>query len=130
MHQIQITLSYHPLCFDMVFLIVLFLMQLFQLRLIQWLLLREAAPKINNLRIFGKKSISSKFKASIMPSGGSSKAKPVLPLTLFLIFDATCISSFTLFNILSKKLYHRFNLNENVLRHLSFRCDIFLIKSS
>ena len=36
----------------------------------------EAPPKINSWRIFGKKSVSPKFKASIIiPSGGSSKVK-------------------------------------------------------
>ena len=53
----------------------------------------EVTPKINNLHIFGKKSGSAKFKASIMPSGGSSKVKPALPSILFLVFDAPCISS-------------------------------------
>ena len=44
------------------------------------------APKINNLHIFGKKPVSAKFKASIMPSCGSSKVKPGLQrlLSLFL----------------------------------------------
>ena len=70
----------------------------------------EVAPKISNLCILGKKSGSAKFKASIMPPGGSSKVKPGLPSTLFLVFDAPCIiSSDTLFNFLSQKLYHRFN---------------------
>ena len=41
--------------------------------------MEEVAPKINNLRIFRKKSVSAKFKASVMPSGGSSKVKPGLP---------------------------------------------------
>ena len=69
----------------------------------------QVAPKINNLHIFGKKSVSAKFKASIIPSGGSSKVKPGLPSTIFLVFDAPCISSDTLFNFHSQKLYHRFN---------------------
>ena len=44
------------------------------------------APKINNLHIFGKKPASAKFKASIIPSCGSSKVKPGLQrlLSLFL----------------------------------------------
>ena len=46
----------------------------------------EVVPKINNLCIFGKKSKPAKFKASIMPSGGFSKVKPGLPLTLFPCF--------------------------------------------
>ena len=54
----------------------------------------EVAPKINNLPILGKKSVSAKFKASIMPSCGSSKVKPGLLSTIF---------SFTLFNLLSQK---------------------------
>ena len=52
------------------------------------------APKTNNLRVFRKKSVSVKFKASMMPSDGSSKMKPGLPSTLFLVFDVPCISSF------------------------------------
>ena len=91
--------SYHPLCFDMVLLTALFLMQLFQFRLIQCerLLLRLTAY----IGIFGKKSVSAKFKASIMSSDRSSKVKSGLPSTLFLVFDATCISSFPLLNFLS-----------------------------
>ena len=69
----------------------------------------QVAPKSNNLHRFRKKSVSAKFKASIMPSGGSSKVKPGLPSTLILVFDAPCISSDTLFNFLSQKFYHRFN---------------------
>ena len=84
-------LSYHPLCF------ALFLMQLFQF----FDPTLEVIPKINNFLIFGKKSISTKFKASIMPSDGSSKVKTGLPSTLFLIFHAAGISSFPLFNFLS-----------------------------
>ena len=45
----------------------------------------EVAPKINNLRIIGKKSVSAKIKPSIMSSGGSSKVKPGLP-RLFSLF--------------------------------------------
>ena len=63
--------------------------------------MREVTPKINNFLIFGKESISTKFKASIMPSDGSSKVKTGLPSTLFLIFHAAGISSFPLFNFLS-----------------------------
>ena len=84
----------------------------------------EVAPKINNLCIFGKKSVPAKFKASIMPYGGPSKTKPGLPSTLFFVFDAPCISSSTLFNFLCQKLC------KNVLLHLSFRYDIFLTNSS
>ena len=69
----------------------------------------EVAPKINNLRIFGKKSVAAKFKASIRPSGGSSKVKSGLPSTLFLVIDAPCYSSDALFNFLFQKLHHRFN---------------------
>ena len=72
-------------------------------------LMGEVAPKINNLRVSGKKSVSAKFKASIMPSGGSSKVQPDLPSTLFLVFDAPSVSSDTLFGFRSPKLYHRFN---------------------
>ena len=72
-------------------------------------LMVEFISKINNLRLFGKKSGSAKFKASIMLSGGSPKVKPGLPMTLFLVSHAPCISSDTLFNFLSQKLYHRFN---------------------
>ena len=61
-------------------------------------LMGEVAPKINNLRVLGKKSVSAKFKALIMPSGGSSKVKPGLPLTLFLVFDAPSVSSDRLFS--------------------------------
>ena len=71
--------------------------------------MREVAPKVNNLRKFGKKSVSAKFKASIMTSGGSSKVKPGLTSTLFLVFGDPCISSDMLFNFLSQILYHRFN---------------------
>ena len=52
----------------------------------------EVAPKINKLRIFGKKSVSAKFKASVMPSDGSSKLNAGLPSTLVIVFDALCIS--------------------------------------
>ena len=58
----------------------------------------EVAPKINNLRVLGKKSVSAKFKALIIPSGGSSKVKPGLPSTLFLVFDAPSVSSDRLFS--------------------------------
>ena len=81
----------------MVFLIALFLMQPFQF----FDPMREVTPKINNFLIFGKESISTKFKASIMPSDGSSKVKTGLPSTLFLVFDAAGVSSFPLFNFLS-----------------------------
>ena len=69
----------------------------------------EIAPKINNLRIFEIKSVIAKFEASLMPSGGSSKVKPGLPSTFFLVFDAPCISSDMLFNFFYQKLYHYFN---------------------
>ena len=44
----------------------------------------EIAPQINNVRIFGKKSVPAKFKASIMPSDGFSKVNPGISLTLLL----------------------------------------------
>ena len=87
-------------------------MQLFQLDPVG-----EVAPKINNLRIFGKKSMSAKFKASVMPSGEADS---------LLVFDAPSISSFMLFNFFSKNYVPI--LNENVLLHLSFHYHIFLIK--
>ena len=64
----------------------------------------EFAPKTNNLRVFRKKSVSVKFK--MMPSDGSSKVKPGLPSTLFLVFD---VPIFPYFTFLSQELYHLFN---------------------
>ena len=70
------------------------------------------APKINNLHIFGKKPVSAKFKASIMPSCGSSKVKPGLQrlLSLFLpllVFAHLCHlvflpKSYTIVSILNE----------------------------
>ena len=73
----------------------------------------EVARKSNNSRIFRKKSVSAKFKVSIMGSGGSSKLNPGLPSTVFLIFDALCM--FPHFRFLSQKLYHRFNSEQNCI---------------
>ena len=66
----------------------------------------EFAPKTNNLRVFRKKSVSVKLKALMMPSDRSSKVKPGLPSTLFLVFD---VPIFPYFTFLSQKLYHLFN---------------------
>ena len=85
---------------------------------------------MNNLDILGKKSVSAKFKASIMPSGGSPKVKPGLPSTFFLDSDAPCISPDTIFVFYPKNYTIVSILNENVPLNLSFRYDIFLIKSS
>ena len=64
-----------------------------------------------------------------MPSGGSYKVKHGLPSTLFLVFDAPCISSFTLFNFPENYTIVS-NLNESELLHLLFHYEIFLTKSS
>ena len=94
----------------------------------------EAAPKIKTLCIFGKKLVSAKFKASIMPSGGFSKVNPGLPSTLFLVFHAPYISSDTLFNFLSQKLYLRLNSEQKcatsfVISLLYFSNEIFIVIS-
>ena len=90
----------------------------------------EVAPKINNLRMLGKKSVSPRFKVSIMPSGGPRKVKLCLHrlFSLFLIlrvFPQLCYliffpKNYTIISI----------LNENVSLHLSFRDFVFVIKSS
>ena len=90
----------------------------------------EVAPNINNLRILGKTSVSAKFKASIMPSCGSSNMKPALSSPLFLVFEAPCICSFTLFNLFLQKLYHCFDFEQKCTLYGSFCYDIFLIKST
>ena len=89
----------------------------------------EVAPKIKNLRILGKKSVSAKFKASILSSGGSSNVKPSLPSTLLLVFDAPFVPQIRYLNFFPINYTIVSILNENVLLCLSFRY-IFLIKSS
>ena len=90
----------------------------------------EVAPKISNWLILGKKSVSTKFQAAIMPSDGSSKVKSGLPSTIFLVLMRLVFSQ-TPYIIFFPKIYTIVSiLNENVLLHLSFSFDIFLIKSS
>ena len=93
-----------------------------------------ATPKIKTLCIFGKKSVSAKFKASIMPSGGFSKVNPGLPSTLFLVFGAPYISSDTLFNFLTQKLCLCLNSKQKcatsfVISLLHFSNKIFTVIS-
>ena len=90
----------------------------------------EVAPKINNLRMLGKKSVSAKFKVSIMPSGGPRKVKLCLHrlFSLFLILRVFLQLCYLIF---FPKNYTIISiLNENVSLHLSFRDFIFVIKSS